>query len=218
MATKKKTKRAAAKTALLVKPRLTRAQKLQREIARRNRVFKAASAAKKRVLIAKDVIEQINAGRYFPSPGTWVEPTYSDGRWLNIVNTFGEDASVRELFLSEKISMCDCCALGGMFMSCTLYNNQTTAEQFEEEVGFGGNLPDLVPKRGKISNGLNKFFDPKQLKLIEAAFEGNIGAFQFRASALCEKLYAWSDRYPAAEERMIAIMENIVTNKGVFKP
>lgn len=177
-------------------------------------MFKAATLAQKRVLIAQDVIAQIELKRYRPELGTWVEPWAANGNYVNTIAEFGENASIRELFLSDKIAACDCCALGAMFMSCTLYNNKTTAEQFESETGW--ELAELVPERGTISNGLNTFFSPAQLKLIEAAFEGNAGAFHApeTKSAAVEKFYAEYE----PEERMIAIMENIIKNNGTFKP
>jgi hypothetical protein len=215
MATKKKKLvRNAAKTALAPK-KLTRAQKLKREIAKRNRVFEAATTAEKRVLIAKDVIAQIKARRYRPRLGTWAKAVTNDGRRTNPSFVFGEDASIRELFLSKKIVACECCALGAMFMSCTLYNNKMTAEQFAEQLDYEFDVRVATP--GGLSNGLNLFFSPAQLKLIEAAFEGNDGAFSV-TGCRAEKIAEWSARYENSLERLIAIMENIIKNNGTFKP
>ena len=43
-----------------------------KEINKLNEEFKKATKAQKRVMIAKDVLAQIKAKRYFPESGEWV--------------------------------------------------------------------------------------------------------------------------------------------------
>lgn len=216
----KKPIRKAKKTAVLTKKKpLTKAQKLKREIDKRNKLFAAAGPEAKRVLIAKDVIAQIKAGRYKATTQAWVRPTIENiddyyGIGTNLVNAFGYDAPVRELFLSNKIQSCDCCALGAMFMSCTLYNNNQTAENFDNEVDWG--FDERVEGFMGFSNGLHKFFSRAQLKLIEAAYEGGNGAFEAQRSK--RKVYAWIDKLSDNKKRLVAIMENIIENNGTFVP
>jgi hypothetical protein len=184
------------------------------EIALRNKKFKAATAAQKRVLIAKDVIAQIKAKRLKARTGTWVNPVFRDGRDMDAFEKFDEKtSSVRELFLEKKIPACECCALGAMFMSCTLYNNKTTvADLLDETMDF-----ELIvrSKNNSFSNGLTQFFPKPQLKLIEAAFEGEYGAFQ---DVCNDKTDLWYDTLPNDTKRLIAIMQNIIKNNGTFKP
>lgn len=191
-----------------------------REIARRNRKFKAAAAAEKRVLIAKDVIAQVKAGRFKVGSGNWVVPLTRSGSDLS-VDRFEEDESVQKLFLEGDIPKCECCALGAMFMSCTLYNNKTTAIELED-VRFS--FSDYV-EEGSFTNGLSKFFSKDQLKLIESAFEGNCGAFCLEQTAEWEegllpgdKTFGWMSRLRDDKKRLVAIMENIIKNKGKFVP
>jgi hypothetical protein len=216
----RKAKKATA-TPVKKKP-LTKAQKLKREIAKRNKLFAAADHAEKRVLIAKDVIAQIKLGRFKAATQTWVTPNvlrkpgadHSGG--VDLTREFGYDAPVRELFLDKKIASCDCCALGAMFMSCTLYNNNQTAEDFEEEVNwdFDGRVEGY---HGGFANGLDKFFSHSQLALIEAAYEGGDGAFSAPKSKQTA-VYDWIGSLPNAEKRLVAIMENIIENNGKFVP
>jgi hypothetical protein len=127
---------------------------------------------------------------------------------------FGHTAPLRELMLSEKVASCNCCALGAMFMSCTLYNNQTTAADFNHEVHwFDEYIQDGMP----LANGLNKFFSKTQLKLIEAYFEGGAGAFDAPLTH-GDKIKLWVEVYPGDQTRLAAIMQNIVDNNGTFKP
>ena len=190
-----------------------------REIARRNRKFKAAVAAERRVLIAKDVIAQVKAGRFKVASGNWVAPLTRSGSDLS-VDRFEGDESVQKLFLEGDIPKCECCALGAMFMSCTLYNNKTTAIELED-VRFS--FSDYV-EEGSFTNGLSKFFSKDQLKLIESAFEGNVGHFELDVGILegveldGDKTSKWMDRLPNDKKRLVAIMENIIKNKGKFVP
>lgn len=216
----RKAKKTAVATPAKKKP-LTKAQKLKREIAKRNKLFAAASAAEKRVLIAKDVIAQIKLGRYKAYAQTWVRPEVrvngSPRTYINLSLEFGPDAPVRELFLNKKIASCECCALGAMFMSCTLYNNNQTTKDFEDEtIWFDERVEGYD---GGFSNGLNKFFSSDQLMLIESAFEGGDGAFNVPVDQAKKKsVLAWHDSLPDDKKRLVAIMENIIENNGTFKP
>jgi len=219
---KKPVRKAKKATATPVKKKLTKAQQLKREIAKRNKLFAAADSAEKRVLIAKDVIAQIKLGRFKAATQTWVTPNvrrkpgfdYSGG--VNLPLEFGHDAPVRELFLDKKIESCDCCALGAMFMSCTLYNNNQTAEDFEEEVSW--EFDERVEgHHGGFSNGLHKFFSRAQLQLIEASYEGGAGAFEGPMSKRAA-VDGWMNALPNNKKRLVAIMENIIENNGTFVP
>lgn len=219
---RRKAKKAAVATAIKKKP-LSKAQKLKREIAKRNRLFAAANPAEKRVLIAKDVIAQIRLGRFKAATQTWVSPNvrFSSNLPLaehssDLIMEFGADASMRDLFLGKQIQSCNCCALGAMFMSCTLYNNNQTAEDFENETDWQFDSR-IEGKNGGFSNGLNKFFSGAQLKLIESAYEGGIGAFEAPTSKQAI-VYKWVDDLPDDKKRLVAIMENIIENEGTFVP
>ncbi|NDD52339.1 hypothetical protein EBZ39_00405 [bacterium] len=209
VATKKKTTKKLSPAAM--------AAKVKAEIEKRNKIFKAATAAEKRVLIAKDVLAQVAAGRFKPTEGSWANPRTASGREIHIWDTdkYDPDASVREMFLGEQIAKCDCCALGAMFVSCTLYNNKTTLEDFDNEtLDFVDNVQDA-----SFSNGFAKFFSPAQLRLIEIAFEGGCGGF-CTTSDDDQDLQArdWYDRYPNPKKRLVALMKNIIKNDGKFVP
>lgn len=234
--------RAAHKVAAVKKKPLTAAQKLaklKREIAARNKRFQAADAAGKRVLIAQDVIAQVKLGKLQPKQGTWVTtPEYVERADKAVGGSMGEEEfrvrSVREDFLTGVVGTCECCALGAMFMGCTLNNNKTTAGDLDEVEYVLGNYVENRETTGPLANGLNKFFSFEQLKLIEQAFEGGDGAFDIdlyrhpktgehlddprTPSAKEAKLLAWEKKYPNAKKRLVAIMKNIVDNNGTFVP
>jgi hypothetical protein len=234
-------KRAANKTATSTKPPLTKKQRaeraakaVEREIARRNKIFSAATAAEKRVLVAKDVIAQIKLKRIEAVSGAWVNPTrYAafDPDGPNVTNDGNvANRSAQKDLLSGATGTCSCCALGAMFVSCTLFNNQTTALDLHQ---IQWSLGDMIEADEKLSNGLNKFFSAQQLRLIEQAFEGGHGQFTEDVDAgdeesdnpadraavkLSQRLLSWEDKYRNDEDRLIAIMKNIIKNNGTFKP
>ena len=217
------------------------AKQVEREIAKREAIFKKASPTQKRVLIAKDVIAQIKAKKIKPESGTFVsvekikgfisssEADKRTGAWnyamSRLSDSEGSAADVRQLYLDNTLQQCSCCALGGMFMSCTLYNNNTTVEDLEHAGNDIGEV--LLEETGeKLSNGLNKFFSVAQLKLIEQTFEGDNGAVLSgtddgtgeMVDEFSPQAAAFYNKYKKPKDRLIAIMQNIVKNNGTFKP
>lgn len=135
---------------------------------------------------------------------------------------------LRESYFDNTVATCNVCALGGMFMSCTLFNNKTTVN----DVGGRAivSLGQQLERKDELSNGFNQIFDLEQLREIEAAFEGGGGYFD-------ESIYTRDSRtwdptigdykynyatyyqaFPDHSKRLIAIMENIVKNNGTFIP
>lgn len=218
------------------------AKQVEREIAKREAIFKKATPAQKRVLIAKDVIAQIKAKKIKPESGTFVsvekvkgfmsstEAEERTGAWnfamRKLIDSEVFDADVRKLYLENKIQQCSCCALGGLFMSCTLYNNNTTVENLSfagEDLGdllVGSSHAEILP------NGLDKFFSLAQLRLIEQTFEGDNGAVISGVDCETGEVFdkfppraaAFYDKYKKPKDRLIAIMQNIIDNNGTFKP
>jgi hypothetical protein len=135
------------------------------------------------------------------------------------------DDDVRRLYLENTIQQCSCCALGGMFMSCTLYNNNTTVEDL---CYAGADIGDVILEEDtdSLPNGLNKFFSVAQLKLIEQTFEGDQGAINSGmddgTGEIIDKFSpeseAFYNKYKKPKDRLVAIMQNIVKNNGTFKP
>lgn len=216
------------------------AKQVAREIAKREAIFKKATVTQKRVLIAKDVIAQIKAKKIQPESGTFVqvekvknfisssEADKRTGAWNYAMNRLsdsaGSDADVRQLYLDNTIQQCSCCALGGMFMSCTLYNNNTTVEDL---CYAGADIGDVILEEGdkSLPNGLNKFFSVAQLKLIEQTFEGDQGAINSgwdsetgEIDKFSPQAEAFYTKYKKPKDRLIAIMQNIIANNGTFKP
>jgi len=223
---------------------------IQKEIEKRNSLFKKATKAEKRVLIAKDVIAQIKANRYVATSGAFVEAEFNSdiddfshildeaNRLMGAKDVVAEynislekakeainfiKKPLREAYLDGTVESCNVCALGGLFMSCTLYNNKTKLDALGS-FGEASDLGDFIDRKKPISNGLDKFFSRSQLELIEQAFEGGDGYFGVGCYThdACDddvrRYYTYADKYPKDDDRMIAIMNNIVKNNGTFVP
>jgi hypothetical protein len=175
-----------------------------------NAEFKKATKAQKRVMIAQDVLAQLKAKRYVAESGCWVQANY------NITVPLAEiryDDSVQELFVEKKIESCNVCALGGLFMSCTNFNNNTLLEELDDASEKLGNL---IGEEEKLSNKLNEIFTTDQLKLIESYFEANDG--YFRDYDEDGRIEAFYNKNSSDKKRLQLIMENIVENNGTFVP
>lgn len=176
-----------------------------KKINKLNAEFKKATKAQKRVMIAKDVLAQIKTKRYVAESGCWVQTNINAACKENLK----DEDSVQELFAEKKIESCNVCALGGLFMSCTNLNNNTTVQDLYNEQYLG----DFVADDDKISNGLNRIFTQKQLMLIESYFEGSEGYFRGGNEKTETFLESYNDN-----ERLEMIMQNIIDNNGTFKP
>lgn len=163
-----------------------------------------------RVTIAKDVIAQIEAERYFAKGGSYVRISEEDNY----------NGSVKENF--EKIKNCKVCALGGCFLSIVRFKNNVNFDEITD-IGAG-----QFVNNSKFKQILTSIFPAQQLVLIENAFEnGGWGEAPIFGSddekysvSKQDKREAWEfgQKFSNQNDRLIAIMQNIIDNKGTFKP
>ena len=189
----------------------TKLAKIFASIEEKNKEFKKSTKPQQRVLIAQDVLAQIKAKRYVAESRAWTTPIYAE-RGLNLEP--GE--SVQKLFANQTIRQCNVCALGGLFMSCTNLNNNTTVEElYQADENLGGELD----YGDNLSNGMDKIFTKKQLKLIEIYFENNAGYYKSLAQdPETDHASLFNEKYPNDQDRLKEIMKNIVENNGTFVP
>jgi hypothetical protein len=171
-------------------------EKINRQISRRNAIFKKATKAEKRVLIAKDVLNQIKNKKYIPKTGLWVSRIFS-----NLKELKGYD-SIQPSLMAPSLE-CNCCALGAMMVSCIRYRGQTT----KRDVLQGAFQGDTLLAGCGNSSGLQDLFSRTQMTEIEACFEGR-GYHGLRFYKL----------FNEDEDRLVAICKNIIKNKGKFIP
>ena len=164
--------------------------------------FRKANKARKRVLIAKDVLLQLDLKRFKPTPGHWVKGI----KW-----SIDPDAQVCELVNGKK---CEVCGIGSLFVSAVEFANKLDVDE-AKKTSESGYLDDKIV----CFNYLHRWFSESQLEAIETAFEMGEGA-TYSADGMNFWNNIYEDDlggiYENPELRMRLIMENIIRNKGFF--
>lgn len=171
-------------------------------IAHKNQRFMKASPARKRVLIAKDVLKWLKARKITPVPDRFVDV-------LPGVDTPSDNDETLDG------GTCRCCALGAMAL-CDLERRSEASARMPSSMSTLRGVTSTVRQSIRDKSFLGGYVDDQQLLDIEAAFEGTT---TFGGSS--EAAYAFADRpggYPSPDERMRLIMKNIVQHKGTFVP
>lgn len=165
------------------------------------------------VSIAEDVLKQLNVLRI--TTGSFINPRNDPSfvAALTIDDDLGQHTG-------QARKMCDVCALGACFLS---YLDVTKASYTmnDEESRWGVEFHFMEPI---MINALGK----RNMALIEAAFEQGCGwydNFEFtQDDDLIDYIDDYKDavafgkRYPQDTDRLKAIMENIIFNRGEFTP
>lgn len=180
--------------------------------------------AQKRVEIAKDVLKQIKSNKYTPTSGIWVMDSngYEVDDLISYARHVAEEADAVDLkkdVVCRLNGTCSVCALGSLFVSAIDKFNHTKLNP--------GYYVDWTDCEDSSYNPLLKWFTARQMLLIENTFENGCGAW-CPGDVLKEKeWHAWDDkilpaikeynlRYPNSTDRLKAIMNNIIRNKGTF--
>lgn len=166
-----------------------------------NKAFSKANKARKRVLIAKDVILRIALNNLWIKEGEFI----CKSLFLNNLN----DNSLsfkKVLNTNSNEIICKVCAKGALFCSVIgRINNMSIGD-----VRFTGNDIENINHKQLL-----KYFSIEQLDMIETAFEriSFIHAILEEDREKCKDFY---DNFSNSQERLIAICENIINNQGTF--
>src|ERR1700690_2285001 len=181
---------------------MTKIQKYIKSIERSNSKFLKMTPAKQRVQIAKDVIAALKAKRLEAEHQTYLQV----GGYIT-ENRILENESDSFKDTLKTIPTCTVCAKGAIFTCTVARKNKVTNEQAMSQNW------DCDP----LSKSLKGTFSAHQLRLIETEFEDDDidGNNDMRHIPPVMELHELFDN---AEDRMIAIMKNIIANKGTFKP
>lgn len=170
--------------------------------------FGSMNAAQRRVAIAEDVIAGINAKRFIATQGTYVEL-----REASCELNPDETVDVQKV-LAENVKTCEVCAKGAMFIAAVEKFNKFKLDGIESEF----DLSQALDSEASQCDHLGKYFSKDTLDLIEEIFEESddygYGITVSDEEDLAKAAYVV--KYPDAEDRLIAIMENIIANKGDF--
>lgn len=182
-------------------------------IRKANKRFAAMTKAQKRVAIAKDVLAALATKKIEAESGTYYLRTKALGDKLN-----GEQ--------------CNACAIGALF-ACQVERTPklklTDASDYYDSTDVywdedAHEYKEGAAERSFASYGmretLRKFFGDKQLGLIETAFEQDDDyCYDLNLDGdTVDAAIKFGSRYRSDRGRMRAIMENIVANRGEFRP
>lgn len=154
--------------------------------------------SEKRVTLAKDVISQLKKNKLNACSGTY----------LMIINLDNVEDNEQLNKVLKKQGTCEVCAKGALFISHIMRNNHFTVGDY-----YSCRKND----NEKIKERLDSLFSLSQLELIEKAFEGESHDNELKDSTLIDLANEFHYYYEDDEERLIAIMNNIIENKGTFK-
>jgi hypothetical protein len=182
--------------------------------------FNRLPKRKKAVLVAKDVIAQIALERFQIRSNTYFDR-------IHISGLEPSEAPATPAVVDQLAKSCTVCAKGAAFLSCVrLGNKLSVSDLLSAASGFGSNERERM----------TKIFDSVDYDLIEAAFEGNsdcpdqceLNDYDGKTDKLVRAardnyFYAFERDYTVDGDgtdhhRLVAIMLNVIENKGRFIP
>lgn len=175
-------------------------------LSEKNKKFWAMTKPQQRVAVAKDVIKQLNNGFLDAREGVYFRPEFNE-----IIEIPQLDKAITQI--KKQGGHCTVCGIGGCFVSLVRLGDKVETEEI-----FGVFIePRDSGDDYKMKQLLRKVFTPDQLSMIECAFERYTGhgdaPYQDRIKAA-----QFGRQYSDSKNRLIAIMKNIIKNKGEFKP
>jgi len=191
-----------------------------------NKAFEKMKPAEKRVQIARDVLFQLNSGKLIAAHRLWLGANKDDDVSFISDSEIKKNAELQDILGKRK--ECYGCALGGMFMCAVERANKLKVGK----LNFNHDQEKNTIHGNDVFSYMKKFFDKKQLFLIELAFEGGAGSCYTSggSSIIMDDQHlsvsmGHDEGYEAScfasfetpSEKMRLIMENIVANNGTFR-
>lgn len=208
------------KTKKLSKIELERREK--KRVRDNNYRFNKMAPNRKRVRIAKDVIEQLDAKKLIAKHGTYLQLSSIaakkkyDIRYFSWPDFEDKKSKIAETQISEVVSAnsCKVCAIGAVFASAVKRANHCTIGDMNSDAD---GLNDDIFMRSYLKS----WFSREQLALMEIAFDRTDQSIDGDASGadddVLDAAYNFASKQTAGG-RLRAIMQNIIDNDGEFVP
>lgn len=110
---------------------------------------------------------------------------------------------------------CEVCAKGAVFIAHVLRFDKLNLDDVNNFLD--DNRAACFVEEKVITKSVSSYFRKKTLDQIEDAFEAYCINGPFFDSSYDKALASWQAHYPYAENRLAAIMKNIIRNDGTFK-
>ncbi len=112
---------------------------------------------------------------------------------------------IKNIFKNNTKTKCEACAIGALFIAEVMYTNRARIVDIESNF---------------MKTRLEEYFTTSQVCLIETAFEMD---YDFVGSncefpSLAFRAVTFGKQFEFDKDRMVAIMQNIITNDGIFIP
>lgn len=207
------TKTKAKKSVVATKPRTAKAAVTTKP--QPNNPFKGKSKSQICVMIAEDVLAQLKAKTYVPTQGCWTDDKKFGGFAEYCGEKFDSDDTLKTVSACDYVNSvknCTVCALGSIFVSQVRLGDSIKVSSEHEAY-------DVFEELYTRNSPLTRYFSDEQLMLIEACFEGAEGMYNSELGDYEGMLSgAYELQFPKDKDRLKAIMENVVRNKGKFMP
>lgn len=187
-----------------------------------------------RVLIAQDVIKALDVKRMCVITG------FSDQPYVHFempAEPFDEFVK-RDAREALKGKQCSVCAKGALLVAAIDRFNKVKLEELYDNAGYGHYRSIAIYGETPSKKWLEQWFDADQLTLIEAAFETSMNCGsdgeslygKYLGSGKYEIAYGelvdspinhavyFGEGYDGHDERLRAIMQNIIDHNGEFVP
>lgn len=175
----------------------------KKTIEERNQEFLALPKHEQRIAIAKDVLKTLKSKKITAKAGDYFD--------FNGYYKLGKEDKGKDLqaLLDKKNVTCTVCALGATFHSLVRLGDRFKLPQNTEALTY------ITDK--EMRPLLRNHFSSKQIAMIESAFE-NGQCSDGKYTGNVEQSIDFGGRYEDPEDRLSAIMKNIIKNEGEFKP
>lgn len=156
--------------------------------------FDKLPKAEQRVLIAKDLIARLNAKKFKAQPMVYLRAPV--------------DVSDKEALVKDALAKVPCrgCQIGGFFVCAIDRHNSLKIN----DVSLGDRGDGKSFDADEMRSYLGQWFSPVTLLDVEAVFEGDVSSGGIDFTPIC--------RVFSPDKRMRLIANNIIANKGIFKP
>jgi len=163
-----------------------------------------------RVAIAKDVIAQIECKNLSVQSWVYVSSSLRGGERLPIVD---RNETATEKYVDVITQSCSVCALGSLLLSRCRIGSPMPLDALgyeEDDVKRG----TVEADRTDCGLSLGDMFDSDPLDEVAGCFEGWVKESDKKKWVGRD----WFHGFPCHEDRLLAIMQNIVDNDGTFVP
>lgn len=184
--------------------------KIEKQLEKKNEQFRKASPAKKRVMIAKDVISQLKSGKIVPDHTYFSWPDHKSEETAECLR---RNRTPTNMALLTSRTSCEVCGIGSLFVAALERDGRYKLGRYKGR--------SSEPGRAEIVCYLTPYFDRTQLQLIEAFFEQDLYFTSIDVQETLDPEMVYKNPIFTERDdrkRLEMIMENIIENNGQFIP